>query len=304
LTRGPTRTTRIAWIAGSVIVVFAVWLAAASHSVGIAFFFSIPVGLTAWWFGTRAAFVVAVLCICLYAIGSAIYQTSDFALAFVTRAVFLLVVAAVVSWVAVRLHHLEHSAEELEAIRAAPTPAELPDLPGVDAAAAFVPSELGVSGDFYLLTNGPDGSTVAIVGDVVGHGPAAAQLATFVRPRFAAFAASTSDPAELLMLANGALVDRPRHRELVSAVCVRLRPGQGSVSWARAGHPPPLRLPELDELPLDGSTFLLGADDRLELESRESTLAGSEGVERAILAWAERPIKDDLCLVVLKPESA
>ena len=25
-------------------------------------------------------------------------------------------------------------------------------------------------------------------------------------------------------------------------------------------------------------------------------------VERALLAWADRPIKDDLCLVVLKPE--
>ena len=60
------------------------------------------------------------------------------------------------------------------------------------------PSEYGVSGDFYLLTNGPDGSAIAIVGDVVGHGPEAAQLATFVRARFAAFAASTSDPAELL----------------------------------------------------------------------------------------------------------
>jgi serine phosphatase RsbU (regulator of sigma subunit) len=346
LGRGLTRTARIAWIFGWVVVVSAVWLAADSHTVGIAFFFSVPVGLAAWWFGPRAGLVVALVCLCLYAIGNAIHPTSEFALAIVLRAAFLLLVAAVVSWLAARLRLLEHSAEELEAIRAALTPAELPDLPEVDAAAAFVPSELGVSGDFYLLTNGPDGSTVAIVGDVVGHGPAAARLATFVRARFAAFAANTSDPAELLMLANDALADRPGgHRELVSAVCVRLRPGEGGVSWARAGHPPPLRLPELDELPLDGSTFLLGAEEGLELENREGTLIGGEGlvvytdgatdvrrgrqtlgleglrgvlaplsglaaramvgeVERAILAWADRPIRDDLCLVVLKPESA
>lgn len=322
------------------------WLAAASHSVGIAFFYSVPVGFTAWWFGPRAGLVVALICVCLYAVGSAIHPTSEFALALTLRAVFLLIVVVAVSWVATRLRLLEHSAEELEAIRAALTPADLPDLPDVDAAAAFVPSELGVSGDFYLLTNGPDGSTVAIVGDVVGHGPAAAQLATFIRARFAAFAASTSDPAELLTLANAALVDRPGgHRELVSAVCVRLRPGEGSISWSRAGHPPPLRLPELDELPLDGTTFLLGAEAQLELENHESTLRGSEGLvvytdgatdvrsgrqmlgleglrgmlaplsglaartmvdeaERAILAWADRPIKDDLCLVVLKPKLA
>lgn len=340
-----TRTARIAWIAGWVAVVFAVWLAVGSHSSGIAFFYSVPVGFTAWWLGPRASLVVALICICLYAVGNAIHPTSEFALAIVIRGVFLVLVAVVVSWVATRLRLLEHSAEELEAIRAALTPTDLPDLPEVDAAAAFVPSELGVSGDFYLLTNGPDGSTVAIVGDVVGHGPTAARLATFVRARFAAFAASTSDPAELLTLANAALVDRAGdRRELVSAVCLRLQPGEDTISWSRAGHPPPLRLPALDELPLDGSTFLLGAEEQLELENRESTLLGSEGlvvytdgatdvrrgrqmlgleglrgmlaplsglaaravvgeVERAILAWADQPIKDDLCVVVLKPES-
>jgi serine phosphatase RsbU (regulator of sigma subunit) len=105
-----------------------------------------------------------------------------------------------------------------------------------------------------------------------------------------------------------------------------------------------LRLPQLDELPPDGSTFLLGAEERLELENTESSVEGCEGllvytdgatdvrrgremlgleglegllaplsglaaramvgeVERAILAWADRPIRDDLCLVVLKPQA-
>lgn len=342
---GLSRTARIASIVCGVTAVFAIWLAVASHNAGIAFFFSVPVGLTAWWFGLRPAVGVALVCLGLYAVGAAIHPIPEFALALVLRAAFLLIVAAVVAWLAERLRVLEHSAEELEAIRAALAPSEPPDLAGVDAAAAFVPSELGVSGDFYLLTNGPDGSTVAIVGDVVGHGPAAAQLATFIRARFAAFAANTSDPAELLTLANAALLDRPRRaQELVSAVCVRLHQDRETVSWARAGHPPPLRLPGLEELPLDGSTFLLGADGRLELENEEHSIAGSEGlvvytdgatdvrrgrqllgieglrgvlaplsglaaraiaaeVERAILAWADRPIRDDLCILVLKPRS-
>ncbi|HEX6601885.1 MAG TPA: SpoIIE family protein phosphatase, partial [Solirubrobacterales bacterium] len=104
-----------------------------------------------------------------------------------------------------------------------------------------------------------------------------------------------------------------------------------------------LRLPELQELSGDGSTFLLGAEETIELENTESSVAGSEGlvvytdgatdvrrgremlgleglsemlaplsglaarvvvgeVERAILSWADRPIRDDLCLVVLKPQ--
>jgi serine phosphatase RsbU (regulator of sigma subunit) len=340
----PSRTARIAWIVSTALAVFVLWVAAAKATSGLAFFYSVPVGLTAWWFGRRSGLLVAALCLALYAIGNAIHPVSDFAFAALIRGVFLFAVVLLADWLGRRLQILEHSAEELEAIRAALTPADLPEVPGVDAGAAFVPSELGVSGDFYLLTNGPDGSAIAIVGDVVGHGPEAAQLATFIRARFAALAANTSDPAELLTLVNAALADRPaRLHELVSAVCVRLRPGEETVCWARAGHPPPLRLPELEELPGDGTTFLLGAEEGLELENTESSMAGSEGlvvytdgatdvrrgremlglegltavlaplsglaaramvgeVERAILAWADRPIRDDLCLVVLKPE--
>lgn len=340
---GPSRTARTAWITAAVLVVFAVLIASGSSTVGIAFFFCIPIGLAAWWLGLRAALVLTAVCLLLFAVADAVHPRPEFVFALAARGVFYFVVAVGVSWIADRVRVLEHSAEELDAIRAALAPADLPDLPNLDAAAAFVPSELGVSGDFYLLTNGPDGSTVAVVGDVVGHGPVAARLATFIRARFAAFAANTSDPAELLGLVNTALADRPgRRHELVSAVCVRLRPGESKVSWARAGHPPPLRLPELEELPLTGSTFLLGADEGLELRNQECLLGDGEGlvvytdgatdvrqgrqmlgleglrgvlapleglgakvivdeVERAILAWADRPIRDDLCVVVLKP---
>ncbi|HYG96183.1 MAG TPA: SpoIIE family protein phosphatase [Solirubrobacterales bacterium] len=342
---GSTRTARIAAIAAAALVVFVLWLWVASATSGIAFFFSVPVGLTAWWYGRRTALAVALICVGLYAVGDLIHPVPEFATSLLIRAAFFLAVAVLIAWFGERLRTLEHSAEELDAIRAALAPADLPELAGVDAGAAFVPSELGVSGDFYLLTNGPDGSTVAVVGDVVGHGPQAARLATFIRTRFAAFVANTSDPAELLELTNTALAERPgAKQELVSAVCVRLHPGEGSVCWSRAGHAPPLRLPDLEELSPDGSTFLLGAEERLELENTESSIEDSEGLvvytdgatdvrqgrqmlgleglievlaplsgqgaramaseaEKAILAWADRPIRDDLCLVVLKPEA-
>ena len=57
-----------------------------------------------------------------------------------------------------------------------------------------------------------------------------------------------------------------------------MRPGDETVCWARAGHPPPLRLPHLAELDADGSTFLLGADAALALENTEASIAGSEGL--------------------------
>ena len=340
---GQPRTARVAWILAGILAVFVVW-AASGTTAAVELLYVIPIGVGAWWFGRPAGVVLALLCTALYAIGAQIHAVPEFELALVLQALAYFATALLLAALGQRLRVLEHSAEELEAIRAALAPAELPDLQGLDAAAAFVPSELGVSGDFFLVTNGPDGSTVAIVGDVVGHGPRAARLATFIRARFAAFAANTSDPAELLSLANGALIDRPgRAQELVSAICLRLQPEEETFTWAVAGHPPPLLLPDLEELAWDSSTFLLGANPGLELETADSSVEGREGIvvytdgatdvrrseislgldglsrilaplsglsartivgelERKILEWADHPIKDDLCVLVLKPE--
>lgn len=241
-----------------------------------------------------------------------------------------------------RLIGLEHSAEELEAIREALAPPALPKVRGAEFATSFVPSELGVSGDFFLVVDRDDCS-VAVVGDVVGHGPKAAQLATFVRARFAAFAANTSDPAELLMLANRALVESPRRDAFVSAVSLRYSPDSSELAWAVAGHPTPLCLPDLEALEMPSHTLLLGVDSELMLRTLKVQLGRDEGIltytdgatdvrgrdgstlgqaglldlldplagmdarrlvegtERAILDWAVSPIKDDLCLLAMRP---
>jgi serine phosphatase RsbU (regulator of sigma subunit) len=255
----------------------------------------------------------------------------------------LATIAVAVRPIRARLAGLEHSAEELEAIREALAPAVLPEVQGAEFATAFIPSELGVSGDFFLLVEGPEGSLVAIVGDVVGHGPKAAQLATFVRARLGAFAANTSDPAELLMLANRALVESPRRDAFVSAVSLRYSPDSSELAWAVAGHPAPLCLPSLEALEMPTRTLLLGVDSELELRTLKVRLARDEGIltytdgatdvrgrdgstlgqagflnllapiagmdahhlvegaERAILDWATSPIKDDLCMLAMRP---
>ena len=96
---------------------------------------------------------------------------------------------------------------ELESLRAALTPAEIPARPHLDVAASFTPADGLVAGDFYLVVEGPSGSTTVAVGDVVGHGLDAARCAAFVRAALATFARFTSDPVELLQLANAALVE-------------------------------------------------------------------------------------------------
>lgn len=272
--------TRFAWVAAAALTVFAVWLATAGASnAGIGFFYAIPVGMAAWWWGWRVAAATIAGCLFLYIVGSLIDPVSNPGLTTPLRFAAWVAVAFFVGRARQQRIVLDHSEEELEDIRAALTPSALPDLAGVDAAAAFVPSEKGVSGDFYLLTNGSDGSAVAIVGDVVGHGTEAARLATFVRARFAALAAGTSDPAELLMLTNRALVDKSdTGSDLVSAVCLRYERETSMLTWALAGHPPPLHLPGLQQLEGRGDTFLLGFQDDLTLVNSELRIAAGDGV--------------------------
>jgi sigma-B regulation protein RsbU (phosphoserine phosphatase) len=102
-----------------------------------------------------------------------------------------------------RLEVAEHELDDLRAIRDALTPPELPQRPGLELAAAFLPASAErVSGDFYLVCEGPQGSTVLLVGDVVGHGPHAARRAAFARTTFAATAPFSDDPCQLLSWAN------------------------------------------------------------------------------------------------------
>lgn len=271
---------RIAWIVGLALAVFVIWLSInQSGGGGVAFFYAVPVGLAAWWFGLRAGLSAAFACCALYAFGALLESVDNAGIALGLRVVAFTAVAVVVAAVHDRLVALEQSAEELEDIRDALTPVSLPDLPDVEAGAAFAPSDHGVSGDFYLLTNGPDGSTVAVVGDVVGHGPRAARLATFIRARLATFAANSSDPAQILELANDALLERPaREDRIVSAVCLRYEPGGKRLSWALAGHPPPLQLPDLTEMRQQGPTLLLGIEPDLRLDSATVTIGPAEGV--------------------------
>jgi serine phosphatase RsbU (regulator of sigma subunit) len=150
----------------------------------------------------------------------------------------------------VRLEAAEHEVEDLRAIRDALTPPELPERPGLELAAAFLPASAErVSGDFYLVGEGPQDSTVLVVGDVVGHGLQAGRRAAFIRTTFAATAPFSDDPCRLLSWANTALIERAGMTdEFITAGCVTYLPSERLLRWAYAGHPPALWLDDGHEL--------------------------------------------------------
>ena len=172
-----------------------------------------------------------------------------------------------------RLHAAEHELADLRAIRDALTPPELPRRPGLELAAVFLPAaQQRVSGDFHLVAEGPQGSTVLVVGDVVGHGLAAARRAAFTRTTFAATAPFSDDPRRLLSWANTALIERAgTSTDFVSAACVTYLPDERLLRWAYAGHPPALWLDDGCELIASAQGTLLGTG---------ADLGGVEGSRR------------------------
>jgi serine phosphatase RsbU (regulator of sigma subunit) len=204
-----------------------------------------------------------------------------------------------------RLEAAEHELEDLRAIRDALTPSELPQRPGLELAAAFVPAAERVSGDFYLVAEGPQDSTVLVIGDVVGHGLQAARRAAFVRTAFVATAPFSDDPWRLLSWTNTALVERAgTSPEFVTAACMTYLPRERLLRWAYAGHPPAVWMHDGHELvaPRQGPPLGIGADpefaegslrangnaavllytDGLTEARREGKLFGLEGVSAVL----------------------
>jgi len=122
-------------------------------------------------------------------------------------------------------------------------PERLPDLKALQLAATYRPAELevDVGGDWYDVFVAPDGAAIAVVGDVAGHGIEAASLMGRVRNALRAYAIENTDPASILMRLH-ALLRSLDSTEMVTAFVARHVPGSETITWSRAGHPPPLLL--------------------------------------------------------------
>jgi serine phosphatase RsbU (regulator of sigma subunit) len=174
----------------------------------------------------------------------------------------------------------ESEIRDLEAMRDVLAPSTPPTRPGVALDYFFQPAADGVAGDFYLVAPGPDDdSTVVAVGDVAGKGVEAARRATFVRTSLATFAGFIDEPCRLLELTNQVLVERTgTSSTFVTAVVVVLHPREGTLSWASAGHPPPLRLDSGELLGGRRPAPPLGVDAALTCDSAHEPLHAGGGV--------------------------
>jgi anti-sigma regulatory factor (Ser/Thr protein kinase)/putative methionine-R-sulfoxide reductase with GAF domain len=110
---------------------------------------------------------------------------------------------------------------------------------GISVAARYLPARNEVGGDWYDVIELPRGRVGVAIGDVVGHGIAAAAMMGQLRAALHAYAAEGHEPGDALEL-----VDRYAHtlgdRAMATVAYAVLDPESGMLSFASAGHLPPI----------------------------------------------------------------
>ncbi|MFF0753218.1 SpoIIE family protein phosphatase [Streptomyces sp. NPDC004267] len=120
-------------------------------------------------------------------------------------------------------------------------PHRLPVYEGVDTVGRYLPGTQGmdVGGDWYDVIETDDGRLALVIGDVQGHGVAAAATMGQLRSAVRAFALGGHPPEDVVRGTNRLLIDLDPG-QFASCCYVALDPATGAAEAARAGHPQPL----------------------------------------------------------------
>ncbi|MET7454666.1 SpoIIE family protein phosphatase [Streptomyces sp. NPDC005574] len=139
----------------------------------------------------------------------------------------------------------EHSRDIAETLQRALL-TDLPTTPGLHLAARYMPAThgLNIGGDWYDAFRQPDGSLITVIGDVTGHGLHAAVMMSQLRTALRAYAVDGGSPGQLLTRLH-VFLHHLQPDLYATAVIARFHPEDPTLTWAAAGHPPPvLRTPD------------------------------------------------------------
>ena len=211
------------------------------------------------------------------------------------------------------------------------------ELPGLRAAVRYLPASASsrVGGDWYITAEMPDGQVLVAIGDVAGHGLAAAAGMARLRGALAGLAITGAPPARLVVWLND-LVRHVGPEHSASVIAGYFDPASRVLTWAQAGHPPPILIRGAWARPLErpdgiqlgagtagygtatlalarGDVLLLYSDGLIErrywslddglaaLTTAARTSTGPEGaIAAAVRALGSTDAEDDTCLVALQ----
>lgn len=110
-------------------------------------------------------------------------------------------------------------------------------VPGYDIAGAACPAN-ETGGDYFDFMTMPNDRICIVIGDVCGHGISAALIMAELRAYLRSFAASCTDPGDILTKINHAISEDLDKGRFVTFLLMCLDPKTGQLSYASAGHEP------------------------------------------------------------------
>src|SRR6202043_3572778 len=172
------------------------------------------------------------------------------------------------------------------------------ELPGLRTVVRYLPASRAsrVGGDWYITAEMPGGHVLIAIGDVAGHGLAAAAGMARLRGALAGLAITGAPPERLVGWLND-LVHHVAPEHPASVVAGYFDPASRVLTWAQAGHPPPVLVRGAWTRPLgQPSGILLGAGRSgydamtMVLEAGDLLLLYSDG----LIERRDRPLEDGL----------
>lgn len=145
-----------------------------------------------------------------------------------------------------RARHLEGQRatllQDVDVMQAALVPEIPARVGGAAVSVAYRPAEgPAAGGDFYDVFVPEPGRIALILGDVAGHGHEALTQAALMRYTLRAYLQTGLEPRAALALAGRVLADRTMEHFATVVVGV-YNTGEGRLTYASAGHPPPILL--------------------------------------------------------------
>jgi PAS domain S-box-containing protein len=161
---------------------------------------------------------------------------------------------------------LERTKRVAETLQDIFLPKQLPQFPDIRLDALYLPAEKDslIGGDWFDAVALPDGRLMFSIGDVAGHGLHASALVGRLRQAIFTLAFKFDDPALILRETDRILA----HQEpdiMVSALVGFVDKSHTTLSYANAGHPPPIVAYRSEEpgvlQPFGGPPLGIGSDE-------------------------------------------
>jgi serine phosphatase RsbU (regulator of sigma subunit) len=184
--------------------------------------------------------------------------------------------------------HILHELELARKVQANLMPAKLPAVAGYELAAFWLPAQ-EMAGDYYGVYKLPDRRWGLVVADVSGKGASSALFMAMTYSLIRERVEKDSSPASVLAEVNRHLHQQLADQSFVTAFYAVLDPARNRLTYANAGHHPPIvrrRSGQLEQLP--NGSMALGVlpdtpytEQSIHLEPGDSLVIYTDGVTDA-----------------------